>query len=63
MSDCEQCKDRPEAIITRKLKSMKITWVQGLGREHFFFVRILASMCTSVCKILAHTCREDHSIF
>lgn len=36
MSECEQGKEEPEAIITRKPKSMKISWVQTLGREGFF---------------------------
>lgn len=35
MSEYEQGKQGPEAIITRKPKSMKISWVQILGREHF----------------------------
>lgn len=26
-----------------------------------FLICILISVCTSVCRILAHTCKEDHS--
>lgn len=37
MSECEQGKQGPEAIVTRKLKFMKISWVQILGRENYFF--------------------------
>lgn len=62
MSEHEQCKERPGAINTRKLKSMKITWVQTLGREHSFYTD--SDLDTHTClQDLGPHLQRNHSIF
>lgn len=59
MSECEQGKQGPEAVITRKPKSMKISWVQILGRENFF-ICIHSFLCMHIClwDLILHLCRR-----
>lgn len=66
MSEREQCKQGPEAIIARKLKSMKITWVHDLGRWQFFFFFFLYTLLPPLTHLLAGsrpTLAEEITVF